>query len=147
MLARLFHFGAAVPGKMQGEEQPILIVEESRINFVLHDSRLAAELRAPVRKLHRLTLLVFPLIGDLVGLGLPDPTSRNFYLAQICVEGVADRLDLAKRIEAVGLGNLIGDWRALLRPGGCSKDRHPQDQKADHPNMACISHSVPSSVN
>src|SRR6516162_7470137 len=92
MLARLFHFGAAVPGKMQGEEQPILIVEESRINFVLHDSGLAAELRAQVCKLHGLTRLVFPLVGDLADLGLPDPRSRNLDLAQIRVEveGVVD---------------------------------------------------------
>src|SRR5436309_15031894 len=49
---------------MKGEEQPILIVDEGRVDFVLHDGRLAAELRAQVRKLHRLARLVFPLVGD-----------------------------------------------------------------------------------
>ena len=63
LLARLLHVGAAVPGKMQGEEQPILIVEESRINFVLHDSGFVAELRAQVRQLYGFARLVLPLVG------------------------------------------------------------------------------------
>src|SRR5262249_16422102 len=63
MFARLCHFCAAVQRKMQGKEQPILIVEESRINFVLHDSGFVAELRAQVRQLYGFARLVLPLVG------------------------------------------------------------------------------------
>ena len=70
---------------------------------------MAAEPRPQVSQLHGVTRLVFPLVGDLAGLGLPDPRSRNFDLAQIRVEGVADPLDLAKRIETIALGN----WSAI----------------------------------
>jgi len=87
--ARVFYFGAAVPDKMKREEQVILIVDESRIDLVLHDSGLAANLRAQVHKLHRLARLAFSLIGDPVGLGLPHPRSRKFERS-FRVEGVAD---------------------------------------------------------
>src|SRR5438093_3287513 len=126
---------------MKGEEQPILIVDEGRVDFVLHDGRLAAELRAQVRKLHRLARLVFPLVGDLVGLGLPDPRSREFDPGEVGVERIADTLDVPERIEAIGLADLFGNWRSLLSPGACSKHQHPESQNTDRRETARICHS------
>jgi hypothetical protein len=51
--ARIFHFSGGVPAGMQRKEQPILIVVETRIDFILHVVRLAAELRAHVGNLYR----------------------------------------------------------------------------------------------
>src|SRR6266550_1749949 len=129
---------------MKGEEQPILIVDEGRVDFVLHDGRLAAELRAQVRKLHRLARLVFPLVGDLVGLGLPDPRSREFDPGEVGVERVADTLDVPERIEAIGLADLFGNWRSLLSPGAWSKHQHPESQNTDRRETARIRHAGPS---
>src|SRR5439155_13411765 len=131
---------------MKGEEQPILIVDEGRVDFVLHDGRLAAELRAQVRKLHRLARLVFPLVGDLVGLGLPDPRSREFDPGEVGVERIADTLDVPERIEAIGLTDLFGNWRSLLSPGACSKHQHPESQNTDRRETARICHAGLSSV-
>jgi len=58
---------------MEGEQKPIVIVEESRINFVFHDIGLAAKVGALVGNLDRLTVFILPLIRNLVGLGLPNP--------------------------------------------------------------------------
>jgi len=98
--------------KMKREEQVVLIVDESRIDCVLHESGLAANLRAQVHKLHRLARLVFSLVGDPAGLGLPHPRSRKFERS-FRVEVVADRLDLVPRIETVSLGNLLEPDRVL----------------------------------
>src|SRR5215470_8930020 len=101
---------------MEGKEQPILIVVETWIDFFLHVVRLAAELRAHVSNLHRIARLVFSLIGDPVGFGLPDPALRDFESGQIYVEGGANRINLPERVEAIGLSNFFGGWRTFLRP-------------------------------
>jgi hypothetical protein len=58
---------------MEGEDQPILIVHESWIDFVLHVGRLAVELRAQVGDLYGFAVLIFTFEGDLSGLRLPFP--------------------------------------------------------------------------
>src|SRR5262252_10576770 len=55
--------GAAVPGKMQHEEQPVIVVAKSRIDFVPHEVRLAAELRTRIRYLHRFAVAAFAFVG------------------------------------------------------------------------------------
>src|SRR3989440_2050973 len=92
------HSGAGVPISMEGEQKPIVIVDESRINFVFHRVGLAAEVGAHVASLDRLTVLILPLVGNLVGLGLPLPCVSKFEQSgDLPVPGVADRLDLIPR--------------------------------------------------
>ncbi len=62
---------------MEGEQKPVIIVDERRLDFVLHLVGLAGELRAVVRNLHRLAVFVRTLIGDFAGLGLPLPLVRR----------------------------------------------------------------------
>src|SRR5262249_33532912 len=119
--ALVFHFGASVPAGMEGEDQPILIVDETRVDFFLYGVGLAAELGAHVGNLDRLTLFILSLEGDLAGLGLPDPGPRGFEPGEIYVEGVADRIDLPKRIETEGLRDFFRGWRTALCPGGGNK--------------------------
>src|SRR5437764_3854806 len=102
---------------MKGEDQPILIVDETRIDFVLYSIALAIQLRALIGNLHRLAVLIFSFIGDLPGLGLPNPRMGDVHSGELYVEGVADRVDLFERIKAIALGNRFGDGRVLLRPG------------------------------
>src|SRR5690349_3331430 len=105
---------------MKREEQPILIVDETGIDFFLHIFGLTADLRAYIGDLHRFARLVFSLEGDPVSLGFPSPTSVELESGNVQVEGVTDRFDLSPRVEAIRLGNLVCDWRALLRPAGQS---------------------------
>src|SRR5260370_25292364 len=81
------------------------------------------DLGALVGHLDRLTVFVFPLERNLAGLGLPLPLARSFKESRnFSVPGVADRLNLPKRIKAIGLGDLFDNWGARLRPGSCRKD-------------------------
>src|SRR3954466_2574178 len=64
--AGILHRGAGVPDEMEREQEPVLIVEETGIDFVLHDRALACELGARVRDLDGVAALVLPLVGDLV---------------------------------------------------------------------------------
>ena len=50
-----------------------------------------------------------------------------------------------ERIKTIGLGNLFGNGRALLRAGGYSKDQYSEQQKADYRYAARLLHGVPSS--
>src|SRR6516165_10859256 len=75
---------------MKGQQQPILVIEEVRIDVLRH----AGRLRAMVGDLHRFAVLVFPLIGDRVGLRVPFPASGNVDVGTFHIEGVADSLDL-----------------------------------------------------
>src|ERR1700757_1785181 len=110
------HGGAGIPVSMEGEEKPIVIVDESRIDFIFHGVGLAPELGAYVGNLDRFALFILPLVGNLVGLGLPLPRVSKFeYSGDFPIPGVADRFDLPKRIETIGLGDLFENWRALLR--------------------------------
>src|ERR1700722_13324802 len=54
---QVFYIGAGVPVSMERKDQPILIVDESRLNFVFHVGRLAVQFRAKVRSLYRLAVL------------------------------------------------------------------------------------------
>ena len=115
--ALIGHAGALVPVSMEGEQSPIVIVDETRVDFVLHGVGLAAELGAHVGNLDRLAVFILALKGDLVGLGLPLPGVSSFEESgDFSVPGVADGLDLVPRIDTVGLGDLIENWRALSAP-------------------------------
>ena len=72
---------------------------------------MVSELRALIADLDRLAFLVFPLIGDRVGLRAPFPFADDFAITGI--PGVADRLDLPKRIKA-DLGDLLDNRGALV---------------------------------
>src|SRR5271169_4818233 len=112
---------------MEGEQKPIVIVDETRVDL-LHGIGLAAELGAQVRNVHRLAVLIFALERDLVGLGLPGPRATKFEQSgDFAVPGVADGLDLIPRIDTIRFGNLFENWRALLRPGIYSKNQEPKD--------------------
>ena len=108
---------------MKGKEQPVLIIDKIRVNFVLYVSGLIAELRTQIRNFYRLARLILALVGDLVGLGLPDPRSRNIGAWKLYIEGLADRFDFSKRLDPVGFGELFTDWRRLLCPGGRRKEQ------------------------
>ena len=114
---------AAVPYDVKREDQPILIVHECRIDFALYGIALAAELRALIGDLHRFAFLIFPLVRNRAGLRVPFPRVRKCDTRKFQIEGVADSLDLPKRIEAVGLGDLFGNRWALLRPRRRSEDQ------------------------
>jgi len=110
------------------KEQPILVVGECRLDFVLYGVALIAEQRALIRRLYRFAFLVLPLVGDRVDLRVPFPLARKLDTRKFRIEGVADTLDLPKRIEAVGLGQLFGDRWALL---GLRCRRHDQRWHAE----------------
>jgi len=130
---------------MEREEQPILIVDETRVDVVLHIGRLFVQLRANVCSLDGLAVLILSFERDLPGLGLPNPCTGEIHSGELSVEGVADRINLPERIKTIGLGNLFGNRRALLRAGGYSKDQHSEQQKADYRYAARLLHGVPSS--
>src|SRR6516225_10080309 len=68
----------------------------------------------------------------------------------LCIEGVADRFDLSKRVQTIGLGELFKDRRTLLRACSCREDQqHAEGQKADHMGSAqnCQERSLTSGVN
>src|SRR5271169_2693413 len=67
------YIGAAVPVGMEREEKPIVIVDEARLNLVLHVGRCAAELRTVIRNFNGLAVLVGCFVGDVASLGLPSP--------------------------------------------------------------------------
>src|SRR5260221_12181581 len=81
---------------MQREEQPILIVEEKRIDLVLYDIALAAELRTLIGNLQRFAFLIFPLEGHRTGLRVPFPDARNFNSARPSIE----RLHVPRNLSA-----------------------------------------------
>ena len=58
---------------MEREERPIIVVYEKPVNFVLHDGRIGGELGLNKGNFHRLAVLIHSLVGDLAGLGLPNP--------------------------------------------------------------------------
>ena len=119
---------------MQREQKPIIIVHERRFDFVLHLVRLAAELRAVVSHLNRLPVLILPFVRDLAALRLPLPHVTDFKQSgNFPVPGVADRFNLAIRIEAIRFGDLVENWRALLRPGSSSQDQHHAKKQATTP--------------
>src|SRR2546421_3325440 len=132
---------------MEREQKPVLIVEETRIYFFLHDRALTCKLRARVRDLDGIASLVLALVRHLVRLRLPDPRAGDLQLqgGQIDVARVANRVDLTKRVETIGLGNLVGDRRALLRRHGCRQTKHSDQQNTDHRNAARSRHGGPPS--
>ena len=109
---------------MEGEQKPIIIVDESRLDFIFHIVGLAAELGACVGNLDRLAVFIRSFKGDFAGLGLPLPDVRKLEESgDFPVPGVADRIDLPKRIETISLGDLFENWRARLRPEVAASDQ------------------------
>src|SRR5215831_7952181 len=103
---------------MERKQQPILIIGERRIDVLLDGIALARELRAPIAGLYRIAFLVLPLVGDRVGLRAPFPRPGNAATRSFDIPGIADRLDLPEGVKSVVLGDLFGNRRGLLRPGG-----------------------------
>src|ERR1700680_2564262 len=115
---------------MEGEQSPIVVVDETWVDLSFHRVGLAAEVGAYIRDVDRLTVFIRPFKSDLAGLRLPLPLVSSFEESgNLAVPGVADGLNLVPRIDPVGLGNLIKNWRALLRPGSCSKNQHYENHK------------------
>src|SRR5882762_5953491 len=142
LLAGILNRSAGIPDDMEGKQKVVLIVVECGIDFVLHDRALARELGARVRDLDGVPVLVLPVVRDPVRLRLPDPGAGGLQPKRgpIDIERVADRLDLIPRVETVGLGNLVGDGRALLRRHTCRGTNHSDQQNTDHGNAACFRH-------
>src|SRR6185369_8255979 len=127
--------GAFVPVSMEWEQQPVVIVDERRIDFVLHIVRLGVQLRTQIGDLYRLTVLIFSIIGDLILLWLPNPGMRETHPGKLCVPRIANRYDLPELIKPIcsgnlcdvegrGLGSLFGIRRLLfLRTGGGHKNK------------------------
>src|SRR5262249_51651107 len=90
--AFIFHAGPGVPDKVEWEDQPVLIVDETRVDFLLDVVRLAVQLRANVCGFYRLAFLIFSFVGDPIGFGLPYPRSGEFESGN--VEGVANGINL-----------------------------------------------------
>src|SRR5580700_1536376 len=126
---------------MEREQKPIVIIDESGFDFVLHLVGLATELRAVVRNLDRLAVFIRTLEGDFAGLGLPLPLVSQFdYSGDIQVPVVADRFDLIPGIDPIGLSYLLENWRTLLPPGVRSKNQHSAKQKTHRGETPDVSH-------
>src|SRR6185369_9331852 len=131
--------GAFVPVSMERKQQPVVIVDERRIDFVLHIVRLAVQLRTQIGDLYRLTALIFSFIGDLILLWLPNPGMREIHSSgKLCVPRIANRFDLPELIEPIGSGNLcdregrgpgslFGSRLLFMRTGG-RKDKRKKNQ-------------------
>src|SRR5262249_33251287 len=137
--ALVLHIRAGrVPVGMEGEDDPIVVVDEGRLDHVLHGVGFLVELPPKVRGLQWVAVLVFAVEGDLVLLGLPDPGTGDVLSGQLEAERVANRLDLLERIQTIGLGELFGDGWARLRPGSSREAGHSKseqdDQAARHPS-------------
>ncbi len=103
---------------MQGEQKPIVIVDERRIDFVFYRVGLAAEFGPQIGNLDRLAVFILPLVRDLVGLGLPNPRMGEIHSGELCVPRITNCFNLPERIKAIGLGNLFGICRGGLFGGG-----------------------------
>src|SRR6185369_10919952 len=99
--------GAFVPVSMEWKQKPVVIVDERRIDFVLHIIRLAVKLRTKIGRLYGFTVLIFSFIGDLILFGLPAPLARNIHSRELCVPCIADCFDLSELIKPIGSGNLF----------------------------------------
>src|SRR5207253_5263305 len=122
-LALIDRAGALVPIGMEREQNLIIVVDEARVDLIFHGVGLTAKVGAYIGNVDRLTVFIRPFVADFAGLGLPLPLVRSFEESgNFPVPGVPDGLNLVPRINSVGLGNLVENWRALwrLRPGGWS---------------------------
>ncbi|MFZ1137851.1 MAG: NAD(P)-binding protein [Candidatus Sulfotelmatobacter sp.] len=100
-----------VPISVKGEQKPVIIVDETRVDFVLYVIVLAAELGTHVSHLDRLTVLILAFIGNFVGLGFPLPSAREFKESgDFPIPGVADGLDLIPGIDSESLGHFFKKW-------------------------------------
>ena len=117
---------------MEREQQPIVVVDESRFDFVLHLVGLTVELRAVVGDFDRLTVFVRTLVSDFSGLRLPLPFVAGFEQSgNVYIPCVADRFNLVVRIKAIRFGNFFDNGIALLRPAVCSDEKHCKSQNTD----------------
>src|SRR5271166_1646743 len=128
---------------MEGEQSPIIIVDETWFDLSFHCFGLAAEVGAYIGNFDRLTVFIHSFKSDLVGLGLPLPLVSGFEESgNIRIPGVADSLNFVPRIDPESLGDLIENWRTFLRPRVRTKDQHSAKQKTHHGETAGISHRL-----
>ena len=83
LYAQILHIGAGVPVDMEGEEQVVLIIDERRLNFVSDVGRFAVDLGPNIGDLDRLAVLIFSLVGDSPGLGLPNPRAGDIHSGEL----------------------------------------------------------------
>src|SRR5215210_3161040 len=138
---------------MQGEQKPIVVVDETRIDFVFYGFRWAAELGAQVGNLDRLTVFILSLVGDLVGLGLPNPRTRDIHSGELCVPRITDCFDLPERVKAKVLAICSGEIFAICSgaderfcaqevAAGTSTTRTRKRMVFERPNFVMESSSV-----
>src|SRR5262249_38005551 len=142
--SRILDRRTGVPDQVEGEQEPVLIVEEAGIDDFLHERVLTGELGADVGDLDVLARLVLPLEGDLVLLRLPDPGAVQPQLRP-SVEGerVADRVPLGERAESIGLCDLVGNRWALLCRYRRGENQHTDRHQADQRNATRLRHGHP----
>src|SRR5262249_29568775 len=133
LLVLFGHRRAGVPIGVEGEDEPIIVVDERWLNFVLHVGRRAIDLRTLVANLDRLSFLIFSLKGDLTGLGLPGPGAGKIELraGKVDVKGIADGVNLSPRTTPVGLGELLDNRWTGLCLGRAGQETHRQKEPKD----------------
>src|SRR5215471_11268669 len=103
---------------MEWKYKPIIVVDESRLNLILHLVGLAVELRAVVADFDQFAVLIGSFKGNFASLWLPLPFVCGFKQSgDVYAPCVTNRFDLVIRIEAVGFGDLFDNRVSLLRRG------------------------------
>src|SRR5262249_13505107 len=73
MHPRVFHLGGPVPHEMEGEQKPVLVIDEGGVNLLQLLRGLDIQFTAEIGELHGLALLVCALKADAIRLRLPHP--------------------------------------------------------------------------
>src|ERR1041384_393906 len=94
---------------MQRKQQPIVIVDKRRVDFVLHIIRLAVSWRANLRSLYWFAMLILSLKGNLSCLWFPHPRTRKIHTGKLRVPRVSDRFHFSEFIKAIRFGKLFAN--------------------------------------
>src|SRR5262249_28049044 len=123
-----------------------MIVDECRIYVGLNRIALAVEPVTPIADLQRPTFVIRSVVRNRVGFGFPHPRPGKLEIRN--VEGIAYCLHFPKGIEAVGLSDLFGNGRALLRLGSRrDNERCTHGQEPNYGEWSRDFHTYPVSVN
>src|SRR4051812_37885188 len=90
------HRRACVPLGMEGKQKPIVVVDETWINFLLHRLRLAGEIGSDIGNLDWLAFFVLSLKGHFICLGFPRPSARDIHSWKLRSPCVTDRVNLTE---------------------------------------------------